>query len=192
MKVGQVSGLSTPHWSECNCLEKYVLLGLFTFIGKVEGMFQVKWGQGLTEKKSSTCYFKPNLTYGRGKFHTYDSGGIWILERWVGLLFSSDSVAYTRTAPIFGSEKWKWSHSVVSNSCNPMDEPARLFQKWIFQVRITEVGCHFLRIFQPRDRTQVSCIAGRLLTIWATREVAYLEGWRLFLVPWFACLMSAR
>ena len=119
------------------------------FIGKVEGMFHVQWGQGLTDKKSSTYYSKPNVTYGRCKFHTYDSGGIWILERWIGLLSSSDSAAYSRRVPIFGNEKWKWSRSVVSDSCNPMDcsLPARLFQKWIFQARITGVGCHFLGIF---------------------------------------------
>ena len=43
----------------------------------------------------------------------------------------------------------------------------------IFQARILEwVAISFSSgSFQPRDRTQVSHIAGRLLTIWATREV---------------------
>ena len=37
----------------------------------------------------------------------------------------------------------------------------------------TAVGCHALLqgIFQPRDQTQVTGIAGGFLTIWATREV---------------------
>ena len=40
---------------------------------------------------------------------------------------------------------------------------------------ITGVGCHFFsRGFPgPRDQTQVSCITGRLFTIWATREDLY-------------------
>ena len=43
----------------------------------------------------------------------------------------------------------------------------------IFQARILEwVAISFSSgSFQPRDRTQVSHIAGRLLTIWATREI---------------------
>ena len=38
--------------------------------------------------------------------------------------------------------------------------------------RNTGVGCHalFQRSSQPRDRTQVSCITGRLFTIWTTQE----------------------
>ena len=42
----------------------------------------------------------------------------------------------------------------------------------IFQARILEwIAISFIRgSFQPRDRTQVSCIAGRCFTIWATRE----------------------
>ena len=41
----------------------------------------------------------------------------------------------------------------------------------IFQARLLQwVAISFSRGFsQPRDRTQVSCIAGRLFTIWATR-----------------------
>ena len=39
------------------------------------------------------------------------------------------------------------------------------------------VGCHALLqgIFPTRDRTQVSCIAGRLFIIWATREAHLLS-----------------
>ena len=40
----------------------------------------------------------------------------------------------------------------------------------------TGVGCHafFQEIFQPRDQDQVSRIAGRFFTIWATREALEL------------------
>ena len=42
----------------------------------------------------------------------------------------------------------------------------------ILQTRMLEwVAIPFSRgSFQPKDQTQVSCIAGRVLTIWVTRE----------------------
>ena len=84
---------------------------------------------------------------------------------------------------------WKernWSRSVVSDSvvshggpCNPMDRslPGSSVHG-IFQARILEwVAISFFRgSSQPRDQTWVSCIAGRQLTVWATREV--LDMWR--------------
>ena len=61
------------------------------------------------------------------------------------------------------------SHSVVSNSLWPHG----LYCAWILQARILEwVAIPFSRgSSQPRDRTQVSLIAGEFFTIWATREV---------------------
>ena len=46
----------------------------------------------------------------------------------------------------------------------------------ILQARILEwVAIPFSRgSYWPRDRTQVSCIAGRFFTVWATREVQYI------------------
>ena len=37
---------------------------------------------------------------------------------------------------------------------------------------------------QPRDQTQVSCIAGRFFTIWATREA---QSKRILIVKYFKC-----
>ena len=58
--------------------------------------------------------------------------------------------------------------------CNPMDcsWPGSSIHG-ILQARILEyVYISFFRgSFQPRDQTWVSCIADRLLTVWATREV---------------------
>ena len=65
------------------------------------------------------------------------------------------------------------SHSVVSTLCDPMDcSPPGSSVHGILQARILEwVAISFSRgSSQPRDRTQVSCIAGRFFTIWATRE----------------------
>ena len=71
----------------------------------------------------------------------------------------------------------KESESEVSQSCltlcDPMDcslpgfSVQGIFQAWVLE---------WIAIFfswgssRPRDRTQVSCIAGRCLTLWATRE----------------------
>ena len=38
--------------------------------------------------------------------------------------------------------------------------------------------------FWPRDRTQVSCIAGRFFIVWATGEAHWNQGLRIILVPW--------
>ena len=65
------------------------------------------------------------------------------------------------------------SHSVVSNSLQPCGLlPTRLLCPWDSPGKSTGVGCHSLLqgIFPTRDRTQVSLIAGRFFSIWATRE----------------------
>ena len=70
-------------------------------------------------------------------------------------------------------DKWNVSHSVVSNSCNPTDRsPPASSVHGILQATILEwVTLPFSKRFsQPRDRTQVSHIAGRFFTIWAISE----------------------
>ena len=57
--------------------------------------------------------------------------------------------------------------------CNPMDcSPPGSSVQGILQVRILEwVAIASSRgSSRPRDQTQVSCIAGRFFTVWATRE----------------------
>ena len=57
-------------------------------------------------------------------------------EHWSGLPFPS---------PIHESEKWKWSHSVVSDSSRPHGlQPTRLLHPWDFPGKSTGVGCHCL------------------------------------------------
>ena len=57
-------------------------------------------------------------------------------EYWSGLPFP---------APMHESEKWKWSHSVMSNSQRPHGlQPTRLFYPWDFPGKSTGVGCHCL------------------------------------------------
>ena len=73
----------------------------------------------------------------------------------------------------FTDVKVKWSCSVMSALCNPMDcnLPGSSVHG-IFQARVLEwVAISFSRRSRPRDQTQVSRIVGRCFIIWATREV---------------------
>ena len=66
--------------------------------------------------------------------------------------------------------------------CNPMDCSVSGSSVHGIPGKNTSVGCHFLsRGFpRPRNWTQVSCIAGRFFTNWATREaLSYIHTWLL-------------
>ena len=57
-------------------------------------------------------------------------------EHWSGLPFPS---------PMHESEKWKWSHSVISDSQRRHGlQPTRLLRPWDFPGKSTGVGCHYL------------------------------------------------
>ena len=57
-------------------------------------------------------------------------------EHWSGLPFPS---------PMHKNEKWKGSHSVVSDSSRPHGlQPTRLLRLWDFPGKSTGVGCHCL------------------------------------------------
>ena len=57
-------------------------------------------------------------------------------EHWSGLPFPS---------PMHESEKWKWSHSVMSDSSWPHGlQPTRLLRPWDFPGKSTGLGCHCL------------------------------------------------
>ena len=61
-------------------------------------------------------------------------------EHWSGLPFPS---------PMHESEKWKWSHSVVSDSSRPHGlQPARLLHPWDFPARVLERGAIAFSIIQ--------------------------------------------
>ena len=72
------------------------------------------------------------------------------------------------TEPLGKPLKWSESHSVVSDSLWSHGHTIH----GILQARILEwLAFPFsLGSSQPRDQTQVSCIAGVFFTIWATRE----------------------
>ena len=79
----------------------------------------------------------------------------------------------------FLTYKWselKWSENITQSYqilCNPMNRsPPGSSVHGLLQARILEwVAMSSSRASsQPRDRTQVSCIAGGFFTIWPTRE----------------------
>ena len=61
---------------------------------------------------------------------------------------------------------------LLAQSCPTLCSPSASSVHGILQARILEwVAMTFSRgSFQPRNRTQVSCIASRFFTIWATRD----------------------
>ena len=75
------------------------------------------------------------------------------------------------------------SRPVVFNSCDPTDcSPPGSSVHEILQAVILEwIATPFSRgSSEPRERTQVSYITGRLFTIWATREAQHQEDQYLF------------
>ena len=77
-------------------------------------------------------------------------------------------------------------HSVVSDSLHPMDCSLPGFSiHGIFHARVPEwVAVSFSRgSSQPRNRSWVSCIAGRFFTNWGTRE-AHRRLIPLLPLPW--------
>ena len=67
----------------------------------------------------------------------------------------------------------KWSEEKVAQSCPTLCNPLDYTVHGILQARILEwVAVPFSRgSSQPKDLTQVSCIAGRFFTSWASREI---------------------
>ena len=61
-------------------------------------------------------------------------------EHWSGLPLPS---------PMHESEKWKWSHSVMSDSSRPHGlQPTRLLHPWDFPGKSTGVGCQLWKLAQ--------------------------------------------
>ena len=84
----------------------------------------------------------------------------------------------------------------VTQSCPALQVckgyPASLLCLWVFAGKNTGVGCHsFSReSSQPRDWTQVSCIAGGFFTNWATREANMILKSMLFCINIYSRLTS--
>ena len=92
--------------------------------------------------------------------------------------------SFPRTSlPGSGKKQKSVNHSVMFGSLQPMDcSPPGSSVHGIIQARILErVDIPFSKgSSQTRDQTQVSCIAGGFLTIWATREAQIWQSSTLY------------
>ena len=114
---------------------------------------------------------------------------IWVVLRWTGQIFFRVPTGFNLNSwETRGIGKWNGmakSTELVSDRVCSVLSCVRLFgtprsvahqaplSMGLLQARILEwVAMPSSRgSSQPRDRTQVSCIAGRFFTIWATREI---------------------
>ena len=86
-------------------------------------------------------------------------------EHWSWLPFPS---------PMQESEKWKWSHSVVSHSSRSHGlQPTRLLRPWDFPSKSTGVGCHCLL----RPTTQMDSLPAKLPEMPHGKMVLDLTFW---------------
>ena len=90
----------------------------------------------------------------------------------------------------FVIEVLKLNICVLEFHKDPMNGSPPGYRPWILQARILEwVAISFSRGSSwPRDQTWVSCIAGRVVTIWATREAQMSLGplpshWNIQCIP---------
>ena len=90
-------------------------------------------------------------------------------------------------------DHWNEAKVKVVQSCLTLCDPMNYIVHRVLQARILEwVAFPFSsRSSQPRDRTQVSCIAGRFFTIWATRE-AFQPDYNPLPSAWFPSKASTR
>ena len=88
-------------------------------------------------------------------------------EHWSGLPFPS---------PMHDSEKWKWSHSVMSDPQQPHElQPTRLLHPWDFPGKSTGVGCHCLLLsFLITCKPTFSCLHSQICWGWHIISFNYL------------------
>ena len=91
-------------------------------------------------------------------------------EYWSGLPFPSPGdpdPGIKPGSPTLEADSVSYSYSHEPPECSPPGSSVH----GLLQARILEwVAISFSRGSRPRDRTPVSCIAGRFFTVWATRE----------------------
>ena len=118
------------------------------------------------------------------------------ITTWLAVLYSFNLfLIYFWSFLILG---WKVkSESEVTQSCptlcNPVDcSPPGSSIHGIFQARILEwVAISFSRgSSRPRDRTEVSRIAGRCFNLWATREALSWVIWAMYVILFLFLLLS--
>ena len=93
-------------------------------------------------------------------------------EHWSALPFPS---------PMHESEKWKWSHWVMSNSQRPRGlQPTRLLRPWDFPGKSTGVGCHCL--LRANTSETISCVRKRSTFVTSLKSHNHCGGSTLLTV----------
>ena len=94
---------------------------------------------------------------------------------WVNCILNYVSIKPGQNSFFAGNRKW--SEVKVAQSCPTLCDPMDYKVNGILKARILEwVAFPFSRgSSQPRDRTQISCIAGGFFTSWTTREAQNTE-----------------
>ena len=98
-------------------------------------------------------------------------------EHWSGLPFPF---------PMYESEKWEWSRSVVSDPQQPHElQPTRLLRPWDFPGKSTGVGCHCLLQYFIILLSLIHCsrrckespdVFTSLVNFYHNRDMTYLAG----------------
>ena len=140
----------------------------------------------LTEVQVNTTTYKWCKVgfHGESLSYPHSLKNLWgwanILNVLCSLLFLSFWLDDLSMSSLILSQCVKWGKVKVAQSCPTLWDPMNYTVHGILPTRILKwVAVPFYsRSFQPRDRTQVSRIAGRFFTSWATREAQeYWSGW---------------
>ena len=93
-------------------------------------------------------------------------------EHWSELPFPS---------PMHESEKWKWSHWVVSNSQQPHGlQPTRLLRPWDFPGKSTGVGCHCLLHLSHLDNDIFCSSSSKLMYLYYPDKISMNICYKFF------------
>ena len=93
-------------------------------------------------------------------------------EHWSELPFPS---------PMHESEKWKWSHWVVSNSQQPHGlQPTRLLRPWDFPGKSTGVGCHCLLRLSHLDNDIFCSSSSKLMYLYYPDKISMNVCYKFF------------
>ena len=105
----------------CNSYAQYIMWN--TRLDESQAVIKIAAAAAAKSLQSRSHFTLPSLGFSRQ-------------EHWSGLPFPS---------LLHGSEKWKWSRSVVPDSSPPHGlQPTRLLRPWDFPGKSTGVGCHCL------------------------------------------------
>ena len=97
-------------------------------------------------------------------------------EHWSGLPFPS---------PMHESEKWKRSHSVMSDSSRPHGlQPTRLLHPWDFPGKSTGVGCHCLLRCKAESRCYSFKTITTLFVSWLYPNTKFKKNFKVWLISY--------